>query len=179
MSSFLQKLRGKGVVSPQDAHPAQPAAAAQTKAETPSGVSQLPVDVYQSDSEIVIFAQIPGSDVAHLDVSIEGDNDIITIQGATRRPEELMHRTETNDAHSDGQQISVHQGQIPIVDDPHAGFSLEECVWGKFYRQIILPQEVDATRAEAKAKDGVLVLRMPLKGHVSNKIRMHVEKLGA
>ena len=157
MSSFLQKLKGKGVV--EETAAAAPQAGAPTQhAAVPQGVTQLAVDVYQSDHEIIIFAQIPGAEIKDLDVSIEGDNDIITIQGTGHRPDAL-----------------VLDGKNPA--DDKAGFSLEECQWGKFYRQIILPEEVDAEHAEAKAKDGVLILRLPLKGQATNKIRMHVSKV--
>ncbi len=158
MSSFLQKLKGKGVVDDNAAdaaaHPAQSAG----HSAAPTGVTQLAVDVYQSDREIVIFAQISGADIKDLDVSIEGDNDIITIQGQAHRPDALALGADTS-------------------HDDKAGFSLEECQWGKFYRQIILPEEVDAERAEAKAKDGVLILRLPLKGQASNKFRMQISKV--
>jgi HSP20 family molecular chaperone IbpA len=157
MSSFLQKLKGKGVVEDKDAVVGQPAQSV-SHSSSPQGVTQLAVDVYQSDREIVIFAQISGADINDLDVSIEGDNDIITIQGNAHRPDALGLGADTG-------------------HDDKAGFSLEECQWGKFYRQIILPEEVDAERAEAKAKDGVLILRLPLKGQASNKFRMQISKI--
>lgn len=170
MSSFLQKLKGKGVAL--DDHEGDHAAGAATpaKSEAPVGVTQLPVDVKQSDTEIIIFAQIPGVDVTHLDVSIEGDNDVITIQGQSHRPEEML---------TGAVQHSVDANAVAIHSEEHDGFTLEECVWGKFFRQIILPNEVDASSAQAKVKDGVLLLRLPLKGHSTNKIKMQVEKMDA
>jgi HSP20 family molecular chaperone IbpA len=168
MSSFLQKLKGKGVGIADD-HSISPANLP-VKSEVPSGVTQLPVDVKQGDTEITIYAQVPGTDIKDLDVSIEGDNDVITISGSSHRPEDLVTRvTEGN--------VPIGQGAHATADDDHDGFTLEECAWGKFFRQIILPQEVDATIAQAKVKDGVLVLHLPLKGHASNKMRMHVEKV--
>lgn len=167
MSSFLQKLKGKGVNTAevkQDAG-AQPTQAA-TKSDIPAGVTQLPVDVYQNDTEIVIFAQVPGVEIKDLDVSIEGDNDVITISGASHRPHDLVTLKEQ----------SLDGKGIPSGADAETAFTLEESVWGKFFRQIILPQEVDAPQAQAKIKDGVLVLHLPLKGHISNKIRMQVTR---
>ncbi len=167
MSSFLQKLKGKGVGVADD-HSIS-SANLPAKSEVPSGVTQLPVDVKQGDTEITIYAQVPGTDIKDLDVSIEGDNDVITISGSSHRPEDLVTRvTEGN--------VPIGQGAHATTDD-HDGFTLEECAWGKFFRQIILPTEVDATIAQAKVKDGVLVLHLPLKGHASNKMRMHVEKV--
>lgn len=165
MSSFLQKLKGKGV-GVSDEHEVSPAALPQ-KSDVPEGVTQLPVDVRQSESEIIIFAQVPGTEIKDLDVSIEGDNDVITIQGSSVRPDDLVGTPPAEG------EVVMKLGRVA----GHADFTLEECAWGKFFRQIILPQEVDATAAQAKVKDGVLVLHLPLKGHVSNKMRMHVERV--
>jgi len=35
-------------------------------------------------------------------------------------------------------------------------------VWGDFYRRIILPESVNIDQAEAKIKNGVLILMLPL-----------------
>jgi HSP20 family molecular chaperone IbpA len=181
MSSFLQKLKGKGVVQEggaesHDDMQQEVTAPEATHADTPSGVTQLPVDVYQSDREIVIYSQIPGTDVSQLDVSIEGDNDVITIQGVQRRPEELAEGGAAPDEEADGT-VQIHVGEHTEVIDNTGEFSFEECAWGQFFRQIILPQEVDASHAQAKVRDGVLVLRMPLKAPKERKIRMNVVKL--
>lgn len=165
MSSFLQKLKGKGVGVTDD-HVATPVNS--QKSDIPSGVTQLPVDVKQSDTEITIFAQVPGTEIKDLDVSIEGDNDVITISGSSHRPTDLIAVKSEGD-------VSISTGVH--ASEEHEEFTLEECAWGKFFRQIILPAEVDATAAQAKVKDGVLVLHLPLKGHSSNKMRMHVEKV--
>ena len=37
----------------------------------------------------------------------------------------------------------------------------KECFWGRFSREIILPIEADAARAEASMTDGVLTIRIP------------------
>ena len=168
MSSFLQKLKGKGV-GVSDDHTVS-SANLPAKSEVPSGVSQLPVDVKQSDTEIIIYAQVPGAEIKDLDVSIEGDNDVITISGASHRPEDLIM------SKAEGA-VAITQGVQHAATEEHEGFTLEECAWGKFFRQIILPQEVDAQAAQAKVKDGELVLHLPLKGHANNKMRMHVEKV--
>lgn len=165
MSTFLQKLKGKGVVNEEDV-----AAATGTKAEAPAGVTQLPVDVYQSDKEIVIFAQIPGADISQLDVSIEGNSDVLTVQGHYNRPEDLLASSASS--HSTGD-IQIHTSQTSSGE-----FSLEECSWGQFFRQIILPEEIESERAQAKVKDGVLVLKLPLKGSDDKKVRMSIEKVG-
>ena len=37
----------------------------------------------------------------------------------------------------------------------------QECYWGPFSREVILPVEVDPDRAEATMKDGILTVRLP------------------
>lgn len=165
MNSFLQKLKGKGVGVTEEHEVEQVHNAA--KVDVPAGVTQLPVDVKQAENEIIIIAQVPGSEIKDLDVSIEGDNDVITISGSSARPMDLIGGP------AESGEAVTKLGRVV----GHEDYTLEECAWGKFFRQIILPQEVDAPAAQAKVKDGVLVLHLPLKGHISNKMRMRVEKV--
>lgn len=66
------------------------------------------------------------------DLDIVIEDDLITIRGKRTRPEQ-------------------EQGDY---------FS-QECYWGPFSRQIILPVEVDPGRAEASLKLGILTVRVP------------------
>lgn len=156
MGTFMDKLKGKGLVdkggAPAAASQAGTPAAAHQEV-VPGHALQLPVDVFQADTEIVIYAQLAGMDMQTLDVSITGENDVVTIQGTSMRPEHLM-----SDAHN------ARDGE----------FTLEECHWGDFYRQIILPEEIDPERAEAKTKDGVLALRLPLVGKAGRGLKLNV-----
>lgn len=92
---------------------------------------QLTVDVFQDDENIIIQSTIAGVSPDDLDVSIT--NDMVTIRGERRQ-------------HFD--------------TDPEDYF-YQECYWGTFSRSIILPIEIDADRAEAKIKNGILTIRIP------------------
>ena len=87
--------------------------------------------MYETDDEIVIQATIAGVNPEDLDVEIE--NDVVTITG---------ERTNTEEK----------KGQ---------NYFFQECFWGAFSRQIILPSEVDGSRAEASMKNGVFTLKIP------------------
>jgi len=155
MGTFMDKLKGKGLVD-KEGNPTEGAGASQAPQQQealPGHAIQLPVDVFQSDNEIVIYAQLAGMDMQTLDVSIGGENDVVSIQGSALRPEQLMKES--------------HASQ-------NGEFTLEECHWGDFYRQIILPDQIDPERAEAKTKDGVLALRLPLQGQQSSGLRLNV-----
>jgi len=92
---------------------------------------QLAIDVYQTEFDIVIQAPIAGVKKEDLDISIE--NDVVTIRGNRQKPEEVEEKN----------------------------YFSQECYWGPFSRQIILPVEGDPSRAEALMKEGILTLRIP------------------
>ena len=92
---------------------------------------QLAVDMYQTQSEIVVKTMIAGVKPEDLDINIT--RDMITIKGK---------REETKD----------------FSDDD---FFHKELYWGSFSRTIILPQEVDVEEAEAINKNGLLTIRLP------------------
>ncbi len=144
--SFLQRLKGRGVKSSD----ALQSAAEETAVDK---VAQLDVDVFQSDRLIVVYAQSAGADMNDVHVSIEGDADIILIEGRRVRPEYLVFPKKK----------------------VQGAFVAEECVWGDFYRRIILPESVDIEKAEAKIKNGVLILTLPLlKPDEKERVRLRV-----
>jgi HSP20 family protein len=114
------------------------------------------VDVYQTASAVLIYAPIYGADIADVDVSIEGDNDVVTISGTRRRPEGHAFNNKPT---------------------PDGRYYAEEIVWGDFYRQIILPEEIDTEKAEAKLKNGILILVLPLLSSTGAKTKMKIMEL--
>ena len=146
--SFLQRLKGRGV---RNGDAGLLSDAEETAVDK---VAQLHVDVFQSENQIVIYAQSAGADMNDVHVSIEGDADIVLIEGKRIRPEYIVFPKKK----------------------VRGAYVAEECIWGDFYRRIILPESIDITKAEAKVKNGVLVLVLPLlrpeeKEKVSLKVR--------
>lgn len=92
---------------------------------------QLAVDVYQTKESVVIKAPIAGVDPKNLDVAIA--EDVVTIRG--ERVEEST------------------------VD--RENYYVQECYWGAFSRSIIMPVSVNADKAEASLKNGVLSIAIP------------------
>jgi HSP20 family protein len=92
---------------------------------------ELAVDVYQTDKDIIIQSTIAGVKPEDLDISVE--NDTVTISGERKN----------------------------VIEEKEKNYFYQECFWGAFSRQIILPEEVDGSRAEASMKDGVFTLRLP------------------
>ena len=90
--------------------------------------SQLAVDVYETEEELVIKARTAGVDRNDLDVSIS--DGILTISGTL----------------SSGDDTNIRNWHI------------QECYWGEFSRTLALPVAVKEDGVRAELKDGVLTI---------------------
>ena len=94
-------------------------------------VGYVPVDLYETDEDVVVKASLPG--VTPEDVEISVNDNTLTIQAETKQEEEKK--------------------------EPH--YFRHERIYGSFRRSLRLPVEVDAEKAEAVFEQGVLHLRLP------------------
>jgi len=92
---------------------------------------QLTIDVYQTETDVVIKSTIAGVKPEDLDVSI--NNDMITIRGERKNEEQVSEEN----------------------------YYYQECYWGSFSRSVILPVDVIAEKIEASMKNGILTIRLP------------------
>ena len=146
--SFLQRLKGRGVRTEQKLQSSEEETALDK-------IAQLDVDVFQTTDLIVIYAQSAGAELTDIHVSIEGDADIVLIEGKRLRPEHLAFPKKK----------------------PDGAFFTEECIWGDFYRRIILPESVDISKAQAKVKNGVLALILPLlKPEEKERVKLRIRR---
>lgn len=106
---------------------------------------QLAIDVFETEDDIVIQSTIGGVKGEDLDISIEGD--MVTIRGKRE-----------NKIEKEGKK-----------------YFYQECYWGSFMRKVILPEEVDASKAKAVIKEGILTLSVP-KIHRKAKKKIAVEQ---
>ncbi len=97
----------------------------------PETEGQLVIDVYQTPSDIIIKSTVAGVRSEDLDITIT--NDMVTIKGKREKEEEI--KTEN--------------------------YFYQECYWGSFSRSIILPEDIDAEKAEAALKNGILTVKLP------------------
>jgi HSP20 family protein len=92
---------------------------------------QLAIDAYQTQDNVVIKAPIAGVSSENLEISIT--DEVVTIKGE-RKDEEIVSKD---------------------------GYFCQECYWGAFSRSYILPVAVDANKAEASLKNGILTIVIP------------------
>jgi len=105
---------------------------------------QLTIDVYETDKDIVIQSAIAGIKPEDLDITFE--NDMVIIKGKRERETQEEIRN----------------------------YFYQECYWGYFSREIVLPKEVDSSKAKATMKEGILTITIP-KIERKNKRKILVE----
>lgn len=104
---------------------------------------QLTIDVYQTDTDLVIKSTVAGVKTEELDISIT--NDMVTIRGKRNRDEDV----------------------------PQDRYFYQECYWGPFSRTVILPADIAADKTEATIKNGILTIRLPkIEKEQTKKIRV-------
>jgi HSP20 family protein len=113
----------------------------------PEEVPQLTVDVYRKDQTIFVVSTVAG--VNHKDLDIQIENNTLAIKGFRKRPYE-----------SAGNEVL-----------------LEECIWGEFYRELTINENLDVSNIKAKINLGILIIEIPILKIVANR-RIEVELLG-
>jgi len=102
------------------------------------------VDVVDRDDEIEVRAEIPGVEKDDLEVSMSDNT--VTIKGTTKREEK----------------------------EEKGDYYRCETSRGSFMRTVMLPGEVNAEKAEATYKDGLLTLKLP-KAEASKRRRIKIK----
>ncbi|MFH1218763.1 MAG: Hsp20/alpha crystallin family protein [Candidatus Peregrinibacteria bacterium] len=94
-------------------------------------VGQLSLDIYHTDTEIVILAPIAG--VLEEDIHLAITDDVLVIKGERKVKEAVSEDS----------------------------YYTKECFWGNFSRSIVLPLEADTTNISASFENSVLEIRIP------------------
>lgn len=105
---------------------------------------ELVIDMLETPKAIIIQAPLAG--VKNEDIEIMLEDDTLKIKGDRKKPK---------------------QGK----ETEHL---LQECYWGAFSREIILPVEVSKTKIQAEIRQGILTINIPKKktGTKSKKIEI-------
>jgi len=150
MSSFFEKLkRGMGIEEPVEEKPKK----ARMKKPEKLEMKAKPIEpVVEEKKEKREKWFEPGGQLA-IDV-YQTENDLV-IQSAIAgiKPENL-------DISMERDVITIKGSREKPFEEEGDYFS-QECYWGPFSREIILPVEVDPNQATAEMKEGILTIRIP------------------
>jgi len=111
------------------------------KSDEPSATTSWSpaVDIYETDSEITVQAELPGVD--RKDIALQLENNVLTLKGDRR------FEKETN-------QENYHR-----IERSYGGFS----------RAFTIPTTIDEDKIRADYKDGILKIALPKKEQVKAK----------
>lgn len=104
------------------------------------------VDMYETDKELVIKAELPG--MSSKDVDITLTDDTLTIKGEKKEAEEVKSEN----------------------------YYRKETRYGAFHRSIQLPVPVKKEDIKATFKDGILEIRLPKAKEESRGIKIKIEE---
>ncbi len=105
------------------------------------------VDIYETEDEFVVNAELPGVKEKSLDIKVEGN--ALVIKG---------YRPHLHDLSSEERGGKYH---------------MVECTYGAFKRSFLLPESVDAGKITAMLKDGILRIALPKKSRdIAQNIRI-------
>jgi HSP20 family protein len=90
-----------------------------------------PVDVAESDGDVIVKMEVPGVEKDQLQLTVAEDH--ISVRGETRKEHEEKRKN----------------------------FYRQEIRYGAFQRAVPLPVEVDAAKASAQLKNGMLTVTLP------------------
>ncbi len=99
--------------------------------DVPGGIWYPPVDIYESEGQIVLKAELPGVEIE--DVEIETDDNTLVMKGERRFAKNLCEEN----------------------------YHRMERFYGTFHRVFTLPYSIDSTGIKASLKDGVLKITVP------------------
>ncbi len=106
-----------------------------------------PVDIYETENDIVLKAELPGMDPKDVDVKVE-DNTLY-LKGERKFEKEVMNEN----------------------------YHRVERSYGSFARSFSLPNSISAEKVKAEFKDGLLTLTLPKREEAKPKtIRIDVSK---
>jgi HSP20 family protein len=103
------------------------------------GYGVVDLDLYQTENDVVIEASIPGINPDDINISVAGE--VLTIKGEVKQEKETKE----------------------------ADYHIKERRYGSFSRSITLPTQINAEKAAADFKNGILKLTLPKAENVKPK----------
>lgn len=104
-----------------------------------------PVDMYETDTSVVVEMPMPGIDASKLDISIE--NGMLLVKGTNERKTEVEEKN----------------------------YYRKEMRYGSVFRQIALPAKVLANKTEATYENGVLKLVLPKSNEEDTAVKVQLK----
>jgi HSP20 family protein len=170
MNSFFEKLKkGMGIEEPIEEpveEGEEPAKKKPVKKPRKTKIEKIPEETERPE-KLEIKAKpieeateerwptLSGESEGQLAIDVYQTEDYLVIQSAIAgvKPENLDIAIERD--------VITIKGSREKPFEESGDYFTQECFWGPFSREVILPVEIDPDRAEAKMKEGILMIKLP------------------
>lgn len=149
MSTFLQKLKKNKTES--DLIKAHLEEQEQKNPEETDDSVPISIDMSKTSKEIVVVAHIPGIDPSSVKVSLDGENDILVIEGENNLPQIWRQKI------ARGKREDPVKASLAIKTG-----GIRECKYGPFFRKVVLPEEVEFKKQFVTVDKGMIEVHLPL-----------------
>lgn len=96
-------------------------------------IGQIALDIVETPEALLIVAPVAGIELSDIDVMVQKNT--LTIRGMRKKPQDIF-------------------GEYAVM-------KTSECFWGKFMRNIILPENLDFGSVKAMMENNLLVITLP------------------
>lgn len=122
---------------------------------------QIPIDVYETSNEYIVYATMPGVDPSDVHIQVQGNTVRIT---GDMKEEMPLGEMQSQQGQQPQQMQQSQQGQRQPQQQgtqPTGHWLLRERRTGHFVRVITLPTNVESNEAKADFQNGMLIIHLP------------------
>jgi len=109
----------------------------------PDGTEPLGVDLFQSETRMVVFVQASGVALEDFDITADEESNTLLLQAIQKRPD-----------------VPLAKGASELEKGRYVK---QEAKWNALYRKVYLPEPFDSGEAEALITNGVLIVILPIR----------------
>lgn len=123
------------------------------------GRAAMPLDVVENDNDYVVYASMPGIKPQNVQITVQGDT--LTIRGETSSSYNEPQGQQGQAKQGQSQQAQSQQGQTSGQQGENGNYLMRERRQATYFRQVTLPTNVNADKANARFEHGELILTLP------------------
>lgn len=121
------------------------------------------INVIENDKEYTVEVAAPGMTKSDFKIQVNADNDL-TI---------TMEKGCSCNCSKEEKKEEQQSAKAATPDDAKGRYLRREFSYTKFQQTLVLPEDIEPTKIEAKVTDGVLCIKIPKKNHPETKSICH------
>ena len=121
------------------------------------------INVIENDKEYTVEVAAPGMTKSDFKIQVNADNDLTITMG----------KGCSCNCGKEEKKEEQQSAKAATPDDAKGRYLRREFSYTKFQQTLVLPEDIEPTKIEAKVTDGVLCIKIPKKNHPETKSICH------